>query len=77
MFDFYVCNTKKRFNLYAMLWVRMGALAWQECTVSDVVRWVYEQTTRALWIRFVAGMWGVWRWRDNVCCSMTLPDPLM
>ncbi|XP_057452893.1 uncharacterized protein LOC130744751 [Lotus japonicus] len=54
------------------LWSRLGALSWTNFRAADYRVWIISQAKGPNAIKFVAGMWGVWKWRNNM---MLDPNP--
>lgn len=47
------------------IWLRMGALHWRNFLTDNLNQWVKEHACGSRSILFVAGLWGIWKWRNN------------
>lgn len=49
------------------LWLKLGAHSWPGFNGTDVVAWMTRMARGGHISKFLAGVWGVWRWRNNMC----------
>lgn len=48
------------------IWMRAGALAWPGFQVSGCTDWVSRHAQGTNGIKFIACLWGAWKWRNNM-----------
>lgn len=53
------------------IWLRMGALSWQNFRTDNMVHWIKTQACGSHNILFIAGIWGIWKWRNNAVFEET------
>src|ERR1044072_2230699 len=47
------------------LWTRLGALSWQNFTITEANSWLKWHATGPNALKFIAGLWANWKWRNN------------
>ncbi|XP_057442557.1 uncharacterized protein LOC130734228 [Lotus japonicus] len=52
------------------IWGRLGVWSWPNFWNLDLVEWIHFHGRISHAIRFLAGIWGIWKWR----CNMVLDD---
>lgn len=48
------------------IWMRAGALRWPGFLVADCGAWVQRQAQGINGVKFIACLWGIWKWRNNM-----------
>lgn len=48
------------------LWAKLGAWSWHNFAATDLSEWIISKARGRNSVRFIAGLWGVWKWRNNM-----------
>lgn len=54
------------------LWGKLGAFSWRNFWTPDAHEWLRSQAQGVNGTKFIAGLWGVWRQRNNMALD---PEP--